>query len=375
MLIRRQPLATPGEHVLQHELSNALIIKLRHHGDVLLSAPVFTALKSYAPECEIDALVYSDTAAMLTGHPAISEVHTIDRSWKRLGIAAQAHHEWRLLSRLRARRYDLVVHLSPHPRGAWLSRVLGPRFAVTPKVLGKGAFWTGSFSHFYPKPAHTWRHTVEHHLDALRRIGIQPAANDKRVTLVPGAAAEQCAQDLLIRHGLAEKGFILLHPASRWLFKCWPAQQTAALLSVLHDEGHSLVLTSAPDAQERALIAAIRAQTRAPVTDLSGSLTLKELAAIISRARLFIGVDSAPMHIAAAMGTPTVAIFGPSGDPEWGPWNVASRIVASDVHPCRPCGLDGCGGGKISECLTTLPVDRVLSAVHELLAASDHAAP
>ena len=73
------------------------------------------------------------------------------------------------------------------------------------------------------------------------------------------------------------------------------------------------------------------------------------------------------MHIAAAMGTPTVAIFGPSGDIEWGPWGVPHRVVASDAHPCRPCGLDGCGGGKISECLTTLPVERVLAACDELL--------
>jgi heptosyltransferase-3 len=73
------------------------------------------------------------------------------------------------------------------------------------------------------------------------------------------------------------------------------------------------------------------------------------------------------MHIAAAMGTPTVAIFGPSGDREWGPWNVASRIVTSTEHPCRPCGSDGCKGSKISECLTTLPVAQVLAACEELL--------
>jgi heptosyltransferase-3 len=74
------------------------------------------------------------------------------------------------------------------------------------------------------------------------------------------------------------------------------------------------------------------------------------------------------MHIAAAMGTPVVALFGPSGEKEWGPWKVAHRVVASDHHPCRPCGNDGCGGSKVSECLTQLPVDRVHSAVNELLA-------
>ena len=74
------------------------------------------------------------------------------------------------------------------------------------------------------------------------------------------------------------------------------------------------------------------------------------------------------MHIAAAMGTPALALFGPSGELEWGPWRVAARVIASDAHPCRPCGIDGCGGGKVSECLTTLPVERVHARLRSLLA-------
>jgi heptosyltransferase-3 len=105
---------------------------------------------------------------------------------------------------------------------------------------------------------------------------------------------------------------------------------------------------------------------------LSGQLSLKELAALTARARLFVGVDSAPMHIAAAMGTPVVAIFGPSGDMEWGPWdgleNSRHRVVASNIHPCRPCGMAGCNDSKVSDCLTTLPVAQVLAACEELLA-------
>ena len=88
---------------------------------------------------------------------------------------------------------------------------------------------------------------------------------------------------------------------------------------------------------------------------------------LTARARLFIGVDSMPMHLAAAMGTPTVALFGPSREAEWGPWNVEQRVVTT-THSCRPCGLDGCGGGKVSECLTFLPVDAVHAAARELLA-------
>lgn len=347
-------------------LRRALVIKLRHHGDVLLASPVFTALKRAAPQCEIDALIYGETAPMLTGHPAISEIHGIDRQWKHQGLLVQAGTEWRLLSTLRSRRYDLVVHLTEHRRGAWLARALGPHWSVAPRQ--PGSFWTGSFTHFYPRASNPRRHTVESNLDALRRIGLQPTNDDKRLTLVPGAAAEARVAELMARHGLTTGRFVHLHPASRWLFKCWPDTKVAQLADALAAHGWPVVLTAAPDAKEKVLIDEVISSAKAPLINLSGQLSLKELAALTANARLFVGVDSAPMHIAAAMDTPTVALFGPSGDIEWGPWQVPCRIVASDVHPCRPCGLDGCGGGKVSECLTTLPLARVLTACEALLA-------
>ncbi len=119
------------------EIRRALVIKLRHHGDVLVSSPVFSVLKAQAPQAEIDALVYADTAEMLTLHPAISQVHTIDRQWKKLGLAGQARAELALYNTLKARGYDLVIHLTEHWRGAWLCRLLQPRWAVGPAVAGR----------------------------------------------------------------------------------------------------------------------------------------------------------------------------------------------------------------------------------------------
>ncbi len=348
------------------QLRRALVIKLRHHGDVLLTSPVFAALKAHAPDCAVDALVYAETAPMLADHPAIAQMHVIDRHWKRQGLIAQLKAEWKLLAQLRARRYDLVIHLTEHPRGAWLTRLLGPRWSVAAKKGGRGDFWRNSFTHLYSLPAHALRHTVEKNLDALRRIGVQPAPAERTLVMVPGPAAERRVDELLAANGLSGVGFIHLHPGSRWLFKCWPADKMATLIDLLHSEGHAIVLTAAPEPKETALIAAIKVETRAVIYDFSGQLSLKELAALTARAKLFVGVDSAPMHIAAAMGTPTVALFGPSGDKEWGPWQVVHRVVTTD-HSCRPCGLDGCGGGKVSDCLTTLPVARVLAACHELL--------
>jgi heptosyltransferase-3 len=358
----------PKDAVPLSALARALVVKLRHHGDVLLATPVLGVLEARAPRLEIDALVYDDTAPMLEGHPAIAQLHVVGRRWREERLLARLAHEWRLYAALRARRYDLIVHLSEHPRGAWLARALGARYSVAPAVADRGAFWRSSFTHLYPAPPNGRRHRVELDLDALRRIGVQPREDERGVVFVPGAAAAERAQALLAQHGLHEFGYFHLHPASRWQFKCWPAGSWAELIDRLAAAGHRCVLTAAPDRRETGLTDQIARLSKSRPVDLAGKLTVKEVGALAARARLFVGVDSMPMHLAAAMGTPTVALFGPSGELEWGPWRVAHRVVASPRHPCRPCGLDGCGGGKVSECLTMLPVTDVMDAVSELLA-------
>ena len=359
------------------EIRRALVTKLRHHGDVLLATPVFTALKRAAPQATIDALVYLETAQLLAGHPAIDRVHAIDRGWKRRGVRAQLGAEWRLLETLRERRYDLIVHLTEHPRGLALAALLGPRWAVTRERAPSDGplrrrIWRLGFTHFYRQPKATPRHTVESNLDALRRIGIYPELADRRLVLHPGAAAHAKVAALLAGAGAPADGFVHIHPGSRWRFKCWPAASTGALVERIADRGLRIVLTGAPDDAERALVADILARvpaaSRAAVADLTGQLSLPEVAAVAARARIFVGVDSAPMHIAAAMGTPIVVLFGPSGEREWGPWLIPHRVVASRVHPCRPCGIDGCGGGKVSDCLVSLDVEAVMHALDELSA-------
>lgn len=349
------------------KIQRALVIKLRHHGDVLLSSPVFTVLKNHAAHIEIDALVYADTQEMLTFNPAIKTIFTVDRAWKTTGLLQQTIQETRLLKTLRGRRYDLLIHLTEHPRGAWLSRLLRPRYSVARDFPSKrGGLWRNSFTHLYKVPKKP-RHTVEQHLDALRRLGVYPAADERRLTLVPGSEAESSVEHLLKHYGLDRKGFIHIHPASRWLFKCWQTEKYADLINALHETGERVVITGAPDPKETQMTAAIKEKLHRPGIDLVGRLSLKQLAALTTHAKCFVGVDSVPMHIASAMQTPTVALFGPSGDQEWGPWQVRHKIITAN-YSCRPCGLDGCGGGKVSECLMTLPVSAVINAVREISA-------
>jgi heptosyltransferase-3 len=347
------------------EVRRALVIKLRHHGDVLLASPVISVLKSRAPSIEIDALVYADTAPMLALHPGLAMLHLVDRRWREARGLARFAAELGLYRALSARSYDLLIHLSESWRGAWLARSLGARWAVAP--ARRDRLWRKSFTHLVPAPRAGGRHVVESNLDALRRVGIQPAESERQLVLEPGDEARRSVQALLATHGLQAQRFAHIHPISRWRFKCWTTAGWVEIIGRLQASGWPVVLTAAPDASELQMTAEVQRRLARPAIDLSGRLSLKELAALAGEARLFIGVDSAPMHIAAAMRTPVVVLFGPSGADLWGPWGTPRhgrhRIVASTRHSCRPCGLDGCGGGKVSDCLETLDAGRVWRAV------------
>lgn len=358
---------TPADAIDPSALRRALVIKLRHHGDVLLASPVLQALKTAAPAAEVDALVYGDTAPMLRGHPALAELHALPRGGRHASPLAHLRAEGRLLSTLRERRYDLVVHLTDHPRGAWLARLLRPRWSVGFERDGAPRWWRGSFTHLARQPRGTPRHTVERHLDLLRRLGIHPAAADKKPALFTTTATQASADGKLRRAGWQGQPYAVVHPGSRWLFKAWTPQGNAAVVDHLAARGLAVVLTAAPDPSETALLDAMRTHSGTPCIDLRGQLTLEELGAVIRQARFFFGVDSVPMHIAAAVDTPGVALFGPSCDVEWRPWSDRVLPLASPDFPCRPCRIDGCGGSKRSDCLTALPTARVLAAVDQVL--------
>ena len=128
-----------------------------------------------------------------------------------------------------------------------------------------------------------------------------------------------------------------------------------------------MVLTSGSERRELEKIQSIQRRSQTKAIDLSGKMTLKQLAALSQRADLFIGVDTAPMHIAAAVKTPVIALFGPSGEFNWGPWGDAGHVVIKKDWPCRPCGKDGCEGSKRSRCLEEIREEEVLAHAFRIL--------
>ncbi len=349
-----------------NQVKRVLIIKLRHHGDVLITSPMYTVLKQQFPHLEIDALVYKDTMPMLQDHPYIHELLHIDRNWKRLGLKGQIREEWRLIKYLKSKQYDVIFHMTDHWRGLTLVKLLRPPVSVTQiHPMRPGRFWKKTFTYNYPVNFKK-RHMVEKHLDAFRRLGVYPDPEQKRMLVVPGPAAEEKVTGILTEANLTPGGYIHFHPTSRWLFKSWDESSVADLINELQRRGHKIIITAAPDDAEMKMVQRILDQIEVPLLNLAGQLSLKELMVVIQNAKLLIGVDSVPMHIASATNTPCLAFFGPSNELEWGPWMNRHTILSSD-HSCRPCDLAGCGDGRKSECLSALTVEQALTAVEALL--------
>jgi len=349
------------------DVKKVLVVKLRHHGDVLLTAPVFSNLQAALPQAAIHAMVYKDTVPMLDGHPAIQKFLSYDRGWKKLNFLGKLMKEFSLLKKVRHEKYDLVINLTEGDRGAIAAFVSGAEICVGLDPEGKGFKGKKKIYSHIVKNCRTPRHTVEKNLDALRRIGIFPTPEERDVFFAIPEESKKRVLQLLHDNGIAPQGYFLLHPVSRWKFKCWPPSLVANLISELHARGEKIVITASPDTQELQMVDEIlKLVPHVPVLNLGGKTSLKDLGALIDMSRCLVCVDSVPLHMSSALKTPTVVLFGPTSDINWGPWqNQRARVVAQNL-PCRPCFMDGCGGSKMSDCLFTLPVGNVLRAIDDL---------
>lgn len=338
--------------------NNILLIQLKHLGDILLTTPVLRALHAAWPQASISALLPQGMTAMLSDHPLLREIIPLDRQQRLLD-------QLRFAGGLRRRRFDLVLEFSGGDRGAFLAWLTGAHSRVG-FAHQQRPFWQRRFAFTLLAPPPPLKaHTVEKNLALAAALGVAP--RHRGLEFFWSRETEAAVQGLMRRHHLQNRGFVLVHPPARWLFKCWTTAGYAQVIDVLQAEYKlPVVLTASPAPQEMALVEEIIGQLRTTPLNLAGRLDLKSLGALIHQARLFLGVDSAPMHLAAALGTPTVVLFGPSGPYNWRPWGDGHIVLTKDFD-CQPCGRDGCDGSKISRCLTAITPAEVLAAVDRQL--------
>lgn len=335
-----------------------LIVKLRHLGDVLLTSAMLSSLKKRLPEAEIDVYIYKEAEDILLGHPSVNNLILYDRKVKKLSLFKKLISEYKKLKTIKNNKYDLVINLTEGDRGAIVSKFSKAKYKIGPDPHNKG--FTGKRKAYTHLIRHTGapRHTVEKDLDAIRRIGIFPEEKDLFIH-IPEEASNR-VKDLLNKNGFHEKEYILIHPASRWRFKCWPYFKT--LLNKLLEEEKKVVFIANDDPIEKEIVNNIIKDHKdnKNVLDLTGRLNIKELASLIDMSKVLVCLDSLALHIASALKARTIVIFGPTSEERWGPWNNPKAKILKANISCRPCCLDGCGGSKISDCLYQISCKQVL---------------
>jgi len=338
--------------------SRTLIIKPSSMGDVVQALPVLTALKETHPRAHVSWLVATPFAGILEGHPRLDDLLLFDRKrFGRFSFSLTVAAEFvRFLQDLRRRRFTTVIDL----QGLFRSGLLTLATGAPTRVGFRGArelaplFYTAEVV-----PPHHVVHAVDRYLALARRIGLAPAAARDHLPIAP--AARSAIRQRLAEAGLAPgEPFLAVCADARWPTKRWPAERFAAVLERLRAErGARAVLLGGPDATDGARIIADR-MTDPPI-DLTGSTTLKELAAVLGEARVLLTNDSGPMHVAAAVGRPVVAIFGPTNPKRTGPYGPGHRVLAGRAA-CSPCYRRRCVYDRASAamlCLTNITPETV----------------
>lgn len=330
-----------------------LVIKLRYLGDVLLSTPVLTFLRAAFPRASLSILVNPGTEAMVATNPHLDEVLIVER-------AASPLRQLHFALALRRRRFDLVVDLTDGDRAAILSRLTGAAIRVG---FNRGNRWRGRlYTHLVPVRQQPIP-IVRQHLMALETVGISVASSPP--VLKVRAADESAAVSALASVEITpDERFVAMHPGARWWFKSWPADRFASLIDYVQGKlGVKVVLLGSPADQEAA--GAIMDRVETGSRSLVGRLALLELAALLKRAALFVGNDSGPMHIAAAVGAPVIGLFGPSDPTMWGPAGQGHTVFYKGID-CRPCFPGGCVRGE-QNCMRLIALDEVIPAVERML--------
>lgn len=335
---------------LRHGAS-VLVIRLRSLGDMVLLVPSLRALKEWRPDLELTVLAEEPFAPALEGNPDVSDVVI------RGPFAATAME-------LRRRRFDAVFNQHGGPTSALLTFASGAPI----RVGGRGKQFSFLYNVTVPDAAHYYGrkdyHTVEELLAQFHQCGL-PETPPPPARVYPRQHAGIAVTRRLAGMGVAPgRPMAVIHPSGTYDNKTWPAARFAAVARRLRDET-DLWPVSILGPSDAHLEAGIR-EHLGSVGTVIDSLSLVELIALISRARLFLGVDSGPAQIAAAAGQPVVVVFGASNHVRWRPWTKLGRVVRSEFA-CSPCPEKRCDRFDEPRCILSVTEDQVWKACREAI--------
>jgi heptosyltransferase-2 len=338
-----------------------LIAQTSFLGDVVLSTPVFTALRRHYPDAHITVLVRPETAQILDGHPNVDAIITDDKRGSERGLGS-----WRVVRKLQRGQFDTALALHKSFRTAWMLVAAGIKQRIG---FRQSAGWFLYHRRVQRDPT---RHDVERNLSILAGLGLDPAAASARPFVACDEASVLRFHSAVRFHNVdAEAPLIAVAPGSAWATKRWTVEGYAALLIGLHRELDAVpVLLGGPG--DVSYAEAILRSAGGIGINLVGQTDLHMLVAAIDQCLVLVANDSAPVHIAAARGTPVVAIFGPTVPQQgFAPYTDRARIVERQLA-CRPCGRHGSASCPIGThaCMREINAAQVQDAVLQLLPGS-----
>ena len=298
---------------------NLLLLQLKRIGDLILTVPAIAALRKEFPDAQISLIAAHGSRELLPAIPGLD--HTFVARGRVTDLP-----QWFTLAK---RKFDYCLDFSRTDRSAFLTLLSGARKRITYDTIRREPLRQVSYNEFVPSRVR-FIHTVDHHLALLAPLGIHDASAQVRLALPADAVAR--ADRLMAENDLGD-GFAVLHPGSARAEKFWEAERWAEVADWISSQLQLRVVLSGGKARmEQDHIAQIKALVRQPVVDLSGKLDLLTLAALLQRAQLLVTIDSAPMHLAGALETPQVALFGPTNPFHWHP-RFARAVILQAGQP------------------------------------------
>lgn len=340
-----------------------LIIRLRSIGDAVLATGSLSALREFRPEARIDILLEDWVAPLYDGLDLANNVISVRRSIKSRLLTAAA---------IRRVGYDVVIDLHGGPTAAFFTLAGGSQNRV-----GYGHYRFPRIYNICPASASTvWPerrlHSAEQQMALLAAAGVPIKKRYRsRLAVTDSSLATLKAKLPAIAEmdGGKSAGFALIHPAAAFETKRWPAAKFAAIAEYLFARGLFTVAVAGPG--ERDVLNQLAEESRAPIV-VSDELSLPEIIALASLARIFVGNDSGIAHIAAAVNTPTVVIFGSSNRDNWRPWTDAPSEIVFTEYDCQPCPGYVCEKFESPQCILSVTPASVIAAMEKVLSVADN---
>ncbi len=349
------------------ENSRVLFIRLRNLGEAVLDTANLRALKRFRPDLQIATLVeeiYTDLFAADPDIEAIAlprgEAEKRSSFSSRLGV----------IKDIRDRNFTAVVNLHGGPTSAQIAFASGARYRVAPAHFRNGYAYNlriPPVDDILKEPGVSQKlHTVENQFAEFQWMGLPgEQAAPTHLHVVP--AMRETAMAKLTEAGIdPAKPYAVMAPTNEFYTKRWMPERFAEVAETLIERGLQIVMTGAPTDDQRAQLKAVGKAAKHKLASLS-SLSIGELVAVIAYARLFVGNDSGPAHIAAAVKTPLVVMFGPASSVRWRPWNAPSELV-QNYFACNPCSMYKCEAFDEPECIRSISVTQVMGAVEKMMA-------